>query len=326
MLTSDVAGTVVAIPSRTTTTGMVEYRGASGAIPAYLARPSGDGAWPAVVVIHDRFAKDLVAAVNHLKTLPYVKADRIGCVGFCFGGGLSIRLACDVGVEACVVFYGENPSPIERVRDIAGPVLGLYGAEDTRINADLDKLVKAMAEYKKDFEMRIYPGAPHAFFNDRNPTTYREAAAHYELPDLADVEGLDSVLETGHVGLRDPGDLRLPGCGRYCELGSDREEVVLNLQQEIANSLLLPRREDEADHRVQLIDRAHRLHPRIVLRDAVRTQESRLSGVPAAGGEVCHQPPHRSAAFRFGARGERLGWRMWGGIFRPSTERRAGRV
>src|SRR2546427_833027 len=125
----------------------------------------------------ERFAKDLVAAVNHLKTLPYVKADRIGCVGFCFGGGLSLRLACDVGVEACVVFYGENPSPIERVRDIAGPVLGLYGAEDTRLNADLDKLVKAMAEYKKDFEMRIYPGAPHAFFNDRNPTTYREAAA-----------------------------------------------------------------------------------------------------------------------------------------------------
>jgi len=125
----------------------------------------------------ERFSKDLVAAVNHLKTLPYVKADRIGCVGFCFGGGLSIRLACDVGVEACVLFYGENPSPIERVRDIAGPVLGLYGAEDTRINADLDKLVKAMADYKKDFEMRIYPGAPHAFFNDRNPTTYREAAA-----------------------------------------------------------------------------------------------------------------------------------------------------
>src|SRR3989442_790441 len=351
---------------------MVEYRGASGSIPAYLARPSGDGAWPAVVVIHDLFglmdhtrdiaerfayegyvtlapnlfaspelaavltpanvqkamafmfrlprrdpvlaqqelaklppderaiiaptverlvgglpkervAKNLVAAVNHLKTLPFVKADRIGCVGFCFGGGLSIRLACDVGVEACVVFYGENPSPIERVRDIAGPVLGLYGAEDTRINADLDKLVKAMAEYKKDFEMRIYPGAPHAFFNDRNPTTYREAAA------------------------RDAWDLRLAGCGRYCELGSDREEVVLNLQQEIANSLLLLRREDEADHRVQLVDRAHRLHPRIVLRDAVRTQESRLSGVPAAGVEFRHQPTHCCASFRFGVRGKRLG-------------------
>src|SRR5256885_13312637 len=41
--------------SRTTTTGIVEYRGASGSIPAYLARPSGDGVWPGVVVIHDLF-------------------------------------------------------------------------------------------------------------------------------------------------------------------------------------------------------------------------------------------------------------------------------
>jgi carboxymethylenebutenolidase len=34
-----------------------------------------------------------------------------------------------------------------------------------------------MVEYQKDFEMRIYPGAAHAFFNDTNQTTYREAAA-----------------------------------------------------------------------------------------------------------------------------------------------------
>jgi len=245
---------------------MVEYRGESGPIPAYLAHPSEAGIRPAIVVIHDifglgdhtkdvadrfaregyvalapnlfgspelatiltpsniqkamafmvrlprrdlilarqelanlpaeeraivaptvehllgglpkdRLAKDLVTTVAHLKTRPFVRSDRIGCVGFCFGGGLSIRLACDAPIQACVVFYGENPSPIERVRDIQGPVLGLYGGDDTRINADLDKLVKSMAEFKKDFEMRIYPGAPHALFNDRNPTTYREAAA-----------------------------------------------------------------------------------------------------------------------------------------------------
>src|SRR2546428_6175690 len=137
------------------------------------------------------------------------------------------------------------------------------------------------------------------------------AAGDDELPDLADVEGLDSVFETGHVGLRDPGDLRLPGCGRHRELGSDREEVVLDLQEEIANSFLLLRCEDEADYGVQLIDRAHRLHPRIVLRDAVRTQESRLSGVPAAGVEV--RPPRTPccASLRFGGRGTRLGCRMW---------------
>src|SRR5437667_9850601 len=73
MLTSDVAGTVVAIPSRTTTTGMVEYRGASGSIPAYLARPSGDGAWPAAVVIHD-----LLGLMDHTRDM----AERFAYEGY----------------------------------------------------------------------------------------------------------------------------------------------------------------------------------------------------------------------------------------------------
>src|SRR5437867_599868 len=166
MLTSDVAGTVVAIPSRTTTTGIVEYRGASGSIPAYLARPSGDGAWPAVVVIHDLFG-----LMDHTRDI----AERFAYEGYVtlapnlFASPELAAVLTPANVQKAMAFMFRLPR-----RD---PVLALYGAEDTRINADLDKLVKAMADYKKDFEMRIYPGAPHAFFNDRNPTTYREAAA-----------------------------------------------------------------------------------------------------------------------------------------------------
>jgi carboxymethylenebutenolidase len=125
----------------------------------------------------DRLTQDLVAGVAYLRSQPFVRNDRIGSIGFCFGGGMSINLACATGLAACVIFYGENPSPIEKLANVRGAVLGLYGAEDTRINADLDKLVKAMADLKVDFEMRIYPGAGHAFFNDTNPTTYRMEAA-----------------------------------------------------------------------------------------------------------------------------------------------------
>lgn len=125
----------------------------------------------------DRLTDDLVAGVRFLRTQPGVATDRIGCVGFCFGGSMSINLACATDVAACVIFYGENPNPVGRLQNVRGSVLGLYGGEDTRINAGLVALVKAMAENKKDFEMRIYPGAPHAFFNDTNPTTYRKEAA-----------------------------------------------------------------------------------------------------------------------------------------------------
>ncbi|PSN95592.1 hypothetical protein B9Q06_05270 [Candidatus Marsarchaeota G2 archaeon ECH_B_2] len=124
-----------------------------------------------------KLTEELLAAVEYLKTKSFVKGDRIGSVGFCFGGGMSAKLACTGQTNACVIFYGENPSPIDRVAGIKGPVLGIYGGLDHRINAGLSELVGAMVKYEKDFEMRIYPGAPHAFFNDTNPVNYREAAA-----------------------------------------------------------------------------------------------------------------------------------------------------
>jgi carboxymethylenebutenolidase len=89
---------------------------------------------------------------------------------------MSINLACHTPLAGSVIFYGENPSPIELVENITGPVLGNYGAEDMRINGHLDELVKAMVTYKKDFEMRIYPNAGHAFFNNTT-AMYNEPAA-----------------------------------------------------------------------------------------------------------------------------------------------------
>lgn len=120
---------------------------------------------------------DLARAVDYLAAQPYVQPGKIASLGFCFGGGMSIALACQAPLAACVDFYGANPSPIELVEHIPCPVLGLYGAEDQRINSSLDSLVKAMTEYKKDFEMRIYPGAAHAFFNDTRPQVYRPGPA-----------------------------------------------------------------------------------------------------------------------------------------------------
>jgi carboxymethylenebutenolidase len=121
--------------------------------------------------------QDLVRAADYLKAQPFVTPGKIASLGFCFGGGMSIDFACHAKLAASVVFYGTNPDPISKVEHIAGPVLGLYGADDMRINAHLDELVRAMATYKKDFEMRIYPGAAHAFFNETHPMVYREGPA-----------------------------------------------------------------------------------------------------------------------------------------------------
>ena len=125
----------------------------------------------------ERFTQDLSKAVEYLNSQDFVQKEKVGSVGFCFGGGMSLSLACHAPLAACVVFYGENPSPIELVQNIQCPVLGIYGGEDVRINSNLYRLVKAMTEYKKDFEMKIYSGAAHAFFNDTSKATYRETSA-----------------------------------------------------------------------------------------------------------------------------------------------------
>jgi carboxymethylenebutenolidase len=124
----------------------------------------------------DQLTQDLVKAVAYLNAQSFVQPGNVASVGFCFGGGMSINLACHASLAASVVFYGQNPEPIELVEHISCPVLGIYGAEDMRINTHLDELVKAMVTYKKDFEMRLYPHAAHAFFNDTF-SMYQEAAA-----------------------------------------------------------------------------------------------------------------------------------------------------
>jgi carboxymethylenebutenolidase len=125
----------------------------------------------------DKLLLDLTGAVDFLEQRAEVVKGKIGSVGFCFGGGMSGRLACTGKTAGSVIFYGENPEPIESVRNIRGAVLGIYGGMDKRINAGLPDLIKAMVEYEKDFEMKLYPGCPHAFFNDTNPSVYRAEAA-----------------------------------------------------------------------------------------------------------------------------------------------------
>ncbi len=124
-----------------------------------------------------RFVEELSSTHAYLAAQPFADPAKIGSLGFCFGGGMSAKLACTGKTQACVVFYGQNPDPIELVEKMNCPFLGNYGGEDAGLNATLDQLVAAMVKHKKDFEMKIYPGAPHAFFNETNPATYRDSAA-----------------------------------------------------------------------------------------------------------------------------------------------------
>lgn len=122
------------------------------------------------------FTNYLSSAVDYLNSLDNING-KIGSVGFCFGGGMSINLACTSKTDASVIFYGENPEPVDNVKNVRGAVMGLYGGEDMMINSKIYELVKALVAHKKSFTVKVYPGAHHAFFNDTRQTHYNKEAA-----------------------------------------------------------------------------------------------------------------------------------------------------
>ncbi len=120
---------------------------------------------------------DLMAVVSMLASDESVQPERIGVVGFCFGGGMAWRLVTqDFRIKAAVPFYGVNPN-LKYVPNIKASVLAIYGELDERVNAGIDEITEAMEQGHKTFEKIIYPGAQHAFHNDTNPDRYHAEAA-----------------------------------------------------------------------------------------------------------------------------------------------------
>lgn len=119
---------------------------------------------------------DLRSSVTWLEEQPYTQEGRIGAIGWCWGGGQTWRLATkEPRLDAAVAFYGPNP-PLEDVPDIRAAVLGIYGAEDQRIMAQEPELEEALANSGKTYDMKVFDGANHAFFNDTGSRFDPEAA------------------------------------------------------------------------------------------------------------------------------------------------------
>ncbi|WP_029276947.1 dienelactone hydrolase family protein [Pedobacter borealis] len=119
---------------------------------------------------------------NYLKGLDYLRNrkdgnGKVGCVGFCWGGGMANKLAVnDPKLQAAVAYYGAQAN-VADVPKIKASLMLHYGGLDERINAGIPAYEQALKDNKIDYKIYIYDGVNHAFNNNTSPTRYNEAAA-----------------------------------------------------------------------------------------------------------------------------------------------------
>jgi len=128
----------------------------------------------------DRAGKDLSGAVDFLQERTGRK--KVGVVGYCMGGGLTLTLACQRpdAVAAAAPFYGVIPWA-EAQPDwsaISGVIEGHYAENDAFASPEAARALEADLKGRgKNATFHIYPGTHHAFFNDERPDVYDAAAS-----------------------------------------------------------------------------------------------------------------------------------------------------
>jgi len=127
----------------------------------------------------DEAEKEMRGAIQFLLNHPAVEPKKIGTVGFCMGGMLSLYAASkNPQVNACVIFYGGFPGVEPDLPNLKAPVLGLYAGKDGFVTVDsVKQLERKLQSLRKTVDIQIYQDADHGFFNDTRKEVYDPAAA-----------------------------------------------------------------------------------------------------------------------------------------------------
>ena len=142
------------------------------------------------------------SALEVLVSQPDVESDRIGAIGFCFGGGVVLEMARRGLPLAGVVSFHGNLSGLSPVKPgaVKARVLVLNGADDPFIKPDqIVTFKQAMDAAGARYRIISYVGAKHAFTNpDANEygRKFNLPFAYHAVADVRSWEAMRSLFET----------------------------------------------------------------------------------------------------------------------------------
>ena len=125
----------------------------------------------------DAATQDVRGAVQTLKT----RATKVGCVGFCMGGALTLLAAANVPeLDAAVTWYGCPPLEYIDATKIKIPLQGHWATQDEFFPASqVEGLAAKLKDAGVSFDFHHYL-AHHAFGNEQAVGPGRIAETHYD--------------------------------------------------------------------------------------------------------------------------------------------------
>jgi carboxymethylenebutenolidase len=167
---NDLVGRFAALGYSALCVDLLSPEGGTGGLSDPAAAPTALANAP-----EERLVRDLQAGVGELQRR--VPGKKVGVVGFCFGGGMTWNLlnAGEARLAAAVPFYGPAPDNPDFSKAKAA-VLAMYGGLDDRVNATRATAEAALKKAGLTYEIRTFPEANHAFFNDTGERYNAKAA------------------------------------------------------------------------------------------------------------------------------------------------------
>jgi carboxymethylenebutenolidase len=120
---------------------------------------------------------EIGAAAQHLRSLPRSNG-KVGVLGFCLGGALTLAASRYVDGLACgVAFYGIPQVPLDEFAKVKTPLQGHFARKDDWAKPEKAEEIRAkVLSGGGSFDLYLYD-AGHAFMRDGDPSHYDAAAS-----------------------------------------------------------------------------------------------------------------------------------------------------